>query len=231
MAEPVHLHLRATMDLQTLLAMAKQYAVDASPGGLLNPEVPKGGPTELAKGLLGFTPVVGDAISGYDAYQSAKQGNYGEAALNGLGLLPFVPAMGGVLKGKAMGAYLQSIPRTWSEMGIGNNQHPFMDISGKISPTMLPHHQVAYKAMETSDHPIQKFMDYTGDVRLMGADKELNVELLKMPTDEQLAGIVRAAAGKPINVSISGTDGKIIKDISSSNPGEMRRELFKYFGK
>jgi hypothetical protein len=82
------------MDFQTLWNLAKQYGRDASPGGLLNPEVPKNAPTEVAKGLLGFTPGIGDAISGYDAVQSARQGNYGEAALNGLGLLPAIPSMG-----------------------------------------------------------------------------------------------------------------------------------------
>lgn len=54
---------------------------------------------EITKGLLSFLPGTGDAISGYDAVQSAREGNYGEAALNGLGLLPFIPAMGGVVKG------------------------------------------------------------------------------------------------------------------------------------
>ena len=53
---------------------------------------------EAAKGMLGFTPVVGDILSGYDAIQAARQGNYGEAALNAIGLLPFVPSMAGVTK-------------------------------------------------------------------------------------------------------------------------------------
>ena len=53
---------------------------------------------QIAKGLLGVLPGSGDAIAGYDAMQSAKEGNYGEAALNGVGLLPFVPAMGGMIK-------------------------------------------------------------------------------------------------------------------------------------
>lgn len=83
--------------MPSLFDAFKQYIGDAKPGGLLNPEVPPGGPTELAKGLLGFTPVVGDAISGYDAIQSARQGDYLGAALNGVGLLPFVPSMGGVV--------------------------------------------------------------------------------------------------------------------------------------
>lgn len=84
------------MDTNKLAQMLLQYIGDASPGGLLNPEVPPGGPTALAKGLLGFVPGVGDAISGYDAIQSAREGNYGEAALNAVGLLPFVPSLGGM---------------------------------------------------------------------------------------------------------------------------------------
>lgn len=79
-----------------LLDAFKQYIRDASPGGLLNPEIPPGAPTEVAKGLLGFVPGIGDAISGYEAVQAARQGNYGEAGLNALGLLPFVPYLGGV---------------------------------------------------------------------------------------------------------------------------------------
>lgn len=53
---------------------------------------------KLAKGLLGVLPISGDAISGYDAIQDAKQGNYMGAALNSVGVLPFIPSMGGIIK-------------------------------------------------------------------------------------------------------------------------------------
>lgn len=86
------------MDLKTFKGLLGQYFQDAAPGGLLNPEVPPGGPTELAKGLLGFTPGVGDAISAYDAVQSARQGDWAGAALNGVGVLPFVPSMAAAIK-------------------------------------------------------------------------------------------------------------------------------------
>lgn len=48
------------------------------------------------------TPV-GDVASGLLAAQDVSKGNYGSAALNALGLLPFIPSMGGVIKsaGKA----------------------------------------------------------------------------------------------------------------------------------
>lgn len=48
----------------------------------------------IAETLLSFAPVYGDAQSGIDAAVSAKDGKYFEAALNGAGLLPFVPSLG-----------------------------------------------------------------------------------------------------------------------------------------
>lgn len=64
---------------------------------------------EAAKGMLGFTPIVGDILSGYDAIQAARQGNYGEAALNAIGLLPFVPSMAGVFVGKGSKTWNKSM--------------------------------------------------------------------------------------------------------------------------
>lgn len=43
------------------------------------------------------TPV-GDVASGLLAAQDVSKGNYGTAALNSLGLLPFIPSMGAVVK-------------------------------------------------------------------------------------------------------------------------------------
>ena len=73
----------------------------------------QGGTTELLKQAgkemyenpvvntaISLTPGAGDIQSGYEAYRSAREGNYGEAGLNALGVLPFVPALGGILAGK-----------------------------------------------------------------------------------------------------------------------------------
>jgi len=45
-----------------------------------------------------FLPVTGDVQSGILAGQDLQQGNYGSAALNAVGLLPFVPSLGGTIK-------------------------------------------------------------------------------------------------------------------------------------
>jgi hypothetical protein len=59
-----------------------------------------------AQGLQGildvnsFIPVTGDVQSGILAAQDVKKGNYGSAALNAVGLLPFVPSFAGTFIGK-----------------------------------------------------------------------------------------------------------------------------------
>lgn len=61
----------------------------AARGGYATPEQAE----DVAKTALGFTPVIGDLLSGYDAMQAAREGNYGDAMLMGLGLLPLVPSL------------------------------------------------------------------------------------------------------------------------------------------
>lgn len=56
------------------------------------------------EGLLNvnqFLPVTGDIQSGIMASQDLQKGNYGSAALNSLGLLPFIPALGGIIAKQA----------------------------------------------------------------------------------------------------------------------------------
>ncbi len=52
-----------------------------------------------------FIPVTGDVQSGILAAQDVKKGNYGSAALNAVGLLPFVPSLAGTFIGKGSKAW------------------------------------------------------------------------------------------------------------------------------
>lgn len=52
----------------------------------------------LLKMGIGFTPGFGDIMSAKDSFDSALKGEYGEAILNGIGVLPFIPSLGGILK-------------------------------------------------------------------------------------------------------------------------------------
>lgn len=54
-------------------------------------------------GVTGVLPVVGDVQSGAMAAKDIKQGNYGSGALNALGALPLIPALGGVMKSTKIG--------------------------------------------------------------------------------------------------------------------------------
>lgn len=62
-------------------------------------------------GVTGVLPVVGDVQSGAMAAKDIKQGNYGSGALNALGALPLIPALGGVLApSKYVGETLKGMP-------------------------------------------------------------------------------------------------------------------------
>lgn len=54
--------------------------------------------TQYAKSVGGVLPGIGDAISAYDAYKAFQEGNYVEAGLDALGVLPFIPSLGGITK-------------------------------------------------------------------------------------------------------------------------------------
>jgi hypothetical protein len=46
---------------------------------------------------ISLTPGAGDIQSAFEAVNAAQKGNWGEAGLNALGVLPFVPALGGIV--------------------------------------------------------------------------------------------------------------------------------------
>lgn len=50
---------------------------------------------------VGLSPVLGDIQAGVEAYRSAQEGDWSNAGLNAIGMLPFVPALGGILAGKS----------------------------------------------------------------------------------------------------------------------------------
>lgn len=55
---------------------------------------------EAAQSINSFMPITGDIQSGLLAASDVKKGDYGSAALNGLGLLPFIPSMAGIVSPK-----------------------------------------------------------------------------------------------------------------------------------
>lgn len=81
-----------------MAGMLKQYGQDAMPGGALNKEVTPEN-VRMAAELASMTPnPIGDVASLGLAADDVRRGNYGDAALNAVGVLPFVPAMGGLIK-------------------------------------------------------------------------------------------------------------------------------------
>ena len=88
---------KAAQRAPRLLDALKQYVGDAAPGGALNREwTPENVRTAAEVGSM-EPGVVGSALSAGLAVDDVRKGNYGDAALNAVGVLPFVPALGGVV--------------------------------------------------------------------------------------------------------------------------------------
>ena len=89
---------KAAQRAPRLLDAIKQYVGDAAPGGALNREwTPENVRTAAEVGSM-EPGVVGSALSAGLAVDDVRKGNYGDAALNALGVLPFVPSMAGVVR-------------------------------------------------------------------------------------------------------------------------------------
>lgn len=71
----------------------EQNLTDAQKFRLQDPQDPS-----LLSLLSNIPNPVGDVASGLLAVKDVSKGNYGDAALNSLGLLPFIPSMGAVIK-------------------------------------------------------------------------------------------------------------------------------------
>ena len=107
-----------------LLDALKQYVGDAAPGGALNQEwTPDNVRTAAEVGSM-EPGVVGSALSAGLAVDDVRKGNYGDAALNAVGVLPFVPALGGTVK---------SITKPLSESQFYRQYAQHIDIRGKHS--------------------------------------------------------------------------------------------------
>lgn len=86
----------------------------------------------LGKGALfanSFMPVTGDIQSGILAANDVKNGDYGSAALNGLGILPFIPALAGVL-GKNSDSIANVLKKTKYELAHETAQKNAVEMLG-----------------------------------------------------------------------------------------------------
>ena len=82
------------------LARAKLVRDDIKRQAMSNAKLSKRSWRDVLQDINGFIPVTGDIQSGVLAANDVKQGNYGSAALNGLGLLPFIPSLVGMIASK-----------------------------------------------------------------------------------------------------------------------------------
>lgn len=84
-----------------------------------------------------FTPVFGDVMSAKDALQAIREGNYSEAALAGLGILPFIPNITRTFKPAADGfdiRYLgaEESPNSLSDVRKADDTRRALNLSATV---------------------------------------------------------------------------------------------------
>lgn len=96
---------------------------------------------------IGLSPGAGDVQSGYEAINSAQQGNYGEASLNALGILPFIPALGGITK-NIKPETLEQLGKYFDESVIEAIKAPLDYKSRQTTVLMNPNEFLSYAAKD-----------------------------------------------------------------------------------
>lgn len=168
---------------------------------------------EYAMNVNSLLPVSGDIQSGFQAAQDVKSGNYGSAALNAAGLLPFIPSLGGVIKNTKIG-----------DIGFDPRYDPRkleQDRLNRLTTKVdIPEIQV----------PKVSLVDYEGYPFITSMSDRTNVGKLQaindVPVNVDLqggqnymfnnAGQVWASAKNPSQAIIK--NAKILKDITGKDP-------------
>ena len=109
---------------------------------------------------VGLSPVLGDIQAGVEAYRSAQAGDWGNAGLNAVGMLPFVPALAGTFVGKGAKTWDaiqaaeaakrleagEDAAKVWKETGYGTapwDKQPRSEISD-VAATINPNIDVIH---------------------------------------------------------------------------------------
>lgn len=102
--------------------------------------------TGLLKGVAGVTPLLGDAITGWEAEQARRAGRYGEAGLlAGLSALGLIPGFGGITKLP----YAAPFKNIWNRFSPSKERYEypnyFSDVAGKAYSKFLERFEGAAK--------------------------------------------------------------------------------------
>ncbi len=203
---------------------------------------------EYAMNVNSLMPVSGDIQSGVMAAQDLQKGNYGSAALNSLGLLPFIPALGGVLKNKALDESAKKYFGTTfypKETGYIMDDLSRLDFTGRSQATgykniagryipetgqpdylkmerSVDHREVSPLLPETSGgwEGLSKFMDQTGAIRY-DADTGISLVNTNKPNTAQIEKVVNdfRKSKTPLVIDIDKTsDGRNLASKEFENP-------------
>jgi len=99
-----------------------------------------------------WVPGPSDVISGYDAVEAFKKGNYGEAALNAVGILPGIPAMAGVIRKSSESMVPEFAYKDWETVPESRNEE-------LVQNTLNALHQKWAKSAGSETDPFYKLIE------------------------------------------------------------------------
>jgi hypothetical protein len=168
---------------------------------------------EYAMNVNSLMPVSGDIQSGAMAAQDLQKGNYGSAALNALGILPFIPSLGGVIKNTKIGDIgfdprfdprkleQEKLKRLTTQVDVPDIQIPkvsLVDYEGYPFITSMSDRTNVGKLQSINDVPV--------NVDLQGGQNYM------FNNPEQVWASAKAPAGQLIK------QAKVLKDITGKDP-------------
>jgi hypothetical protein len=168
---------------------------------------------EYAMNVNSLMPVSGDIQSGAMAAQDLQKGNYGSAALNALGVLPFIPSLGGVIKNTKIGDIgfdprfdprkleQEKLKRLTTQVDVPDIQIPkvsLVDYEGYPFITSMSDRTNVGKLQSINDVPV--------NVDLQGGQNYM------FNNPEQVWASAKAPAGQLIK------QAKVLKDITGKDP-------------
>lgn len=190
-------------------------------------------PQERVKGGASALPVIGDAISGYDAYQSAKQGDYMGAALNAVGMLPLVPGLAGIMKPVSKSDELLATIKTTIPSLPGDSGFMRQDVkpvtewfSDLLNKNNVPHETI-FSGSSYGPSTYTKIHGLNDEVRISNHSKgAFNNQFYNSPvTPEEFHNIIMNA-GKSVKRSPSEID-EILKNQDLQRVKELYPRLIK----
>lgn len=204
------------MDTKEFVNALRQYVQDAIPGGSLNREWTPQNVRNAGEAMALIPNPAGDVASGLLAVDDLRQGNYGDAVLNGVGLLPFVPAMGAITRAEMFSEAMKKV-------GPGGSWTDYQNHLKKAAKSAYKENKDVFDNAHRAENlkfesvPVNSLRDLAGATSI-----HKSPTYNRRQSSEYFVGIVN---GEPAYIRKSDHWGKFSTNIYEGTPEAIKRGL------